>query len=383
MIRCGIPIPKSQNRDSELEPIRCSRCAKVTAQPRSTVFYKVVSIVLITTRAPMQGVFCSACAREVAFKASLISAFLGWWGFPWGPIWTISSICRNALGGRESNDLNEKLLWYNAVAFLSKGKLALSYALAQQLRKASNTEIAFDAVKLMDQLRAAGVPAASPLLRNPWTWNLPHLLAHVGLLIAIPGGAIGLAMYEDKIGGGYGPSIIAPAHQAIRPADFALASPPIMAPRIVQPTSERAPTPTCRVPPKNGQILVRNRSWTNEGHTIEIINGSGGNAIIKVRDAYTHYLLVSFFVERAGTASLINVPDGTYRIQYAFGGDLRSDCHSFVRATSAAQFPESETLETTFTLDEIVRSRLSYTLYAVPNGNVRPETLDLAAFNAD
>ena len=36
----------------ELDPICCSRCGKVTAQPRSAVFYRVVSLLLVTMRTP-------------------------------------------------------------------------------------------------------------------------------------------------------------------------------------------------------------------------------------------------------------------------------------------------------------------------------------------
>jgi hypothetical protein len=32
-------------------------------------------------------------------KYSLISFFFGWWGIPWGPIWTISTLFRNLNGG--------------------------------------------------------------------------------------------------------------------------------------------------------------------------------------------------------------------------------------------------------------------------------------------
>jgi hypothetical protein len=32
---------------------------------------------------------------------SLGSVLVGWWGFPWGPIWTISTIFTNCRGGRD------------------------------------------------------------------------------------------------------------------------------------------------------------------------------------------------------------------------------------------------------------------------------------------
>ena len=177
--------PATQAQQTQIDPICCSRCGKTTAQPRSTVFYRVVSLVLVTFRTPVQGIFCSACARSTAIQASFVSGLFGWWGFPWGPIWTISSILGNAKGGSFSHALDEKLLWYNAVAFFSKGNLAISYALAQQARAAKDEEIALNALKLMDQLRARGV-SPNPPLRNAWRPHPAHIVAHFFLLLLVP-----------------------------------------------------------------------------------------------------------------------------------------------------------------------------------------------------
>jgi hypothetical protein len=382
--------PSPQPREQELDPICCSRCGRVTAQPRSTVFYRVVSVLLITTRTPIQGIFCSECARKIALQASLVTGLFGWWGFPWGPIWTIGSILGNAFGGKYSKDIDEKLVWYNSLAFLSKGKLAISYALAQQARSAKDADIAINAVKLMDHLRSAGVPPTSPTLRNPWSTK-PHLvLAHIALLLALPG-LIGLASYQDTIKREFRSVSSASNYQIVKPAE-----PPrpvayprsAEAPRPVQqetprPVQQEVHIPTCPFPPVNGQIFAGSLPPDKKGHTIEIDNGSSANAIIKIRNANTTRLFASFYVAKGQSASVTSLPDGNYRIQYAFGGDLGIDCRNFVRVTSAAQFPDIESLRTEYTSTQIIRSRLSYTLYSVPSGNVRPQGIDAASFNAD
>jgi len=178
--------PSSQAEEKGLDPICCANCSRVTAQPRSTVFYQVISLLLVTTRTPVQGIFCSECARKIGLRASLVTACLGWWGFPWGPIWTISSILSNACGGKHSKDMDDKLLWYNALAFYSKGKLAMSYALALQARRAADSEIANNAAKLMDRLQTAGVRSSSPTLKNPWLTKPLLVSVHFAFLIAIP-----------------------------------------------------------------------------------------------------------------------------------------------------------------------------------------------------
>jgi DnaJ domain len=69
--------PEPQKREANPEPICCSRCGKITAQPRSTVFFRVVSLVLVTTRTPVQGIFCSLCARKAACKQASCPLFWG------------------------------------------------------------------------------------------------------------------------------------------------------------------------------------------------------------------------------------------------------------------------------------------------------------------
>lgn len=34
-------------------------------------------------------------------KYTLLSLLLGWWGIPWGPIYTISSVVTNCMGGKD------------------------------------------------------------------------------------------------------------------------------------------------------------------------------------------------------------------------------------------------------------------------------------------
>jgi hypothetical protein len=50
-----------------------------------------MSLILVTSRRTVQGVFCPSCAPKKAFQANAITWPLGWWGFPWGPIWTVGA----------------------------------------------------------------------------------------------------------------------------------------------------------------------------------------------------------------------------------------------------------------------------------------------------
>jgi hypothetical protein len=280
----------------DLDPICCSSCGKVTAQPRSVVYWSVVSAVVLTRRSPRQGIFCSSCARKAALKASLTSALLGWWGFPWGLLSTPLSILHNATGGRHSKEIDEKLVWYNALAFLSKGNLALAYALARQVRTSHDAEIAAEAARLIGHLQAAGVPPAS--LKDPWAWKPLNVLAHLAMFAVVPGLFIGLAVYDDGKSG-------LPRKRELSQAKARLGD-ELSRPRVPMslPTGDDPTLPTCATV-VNGEVLVRRNVWgRDEGHSIEIRNGVDANAIVKVRNAYTGALLVSFFVAKGNTAAV-------------------------------------------------------------------------------
>jgi hypothetical protein len=143
------------------------------------------------------------------------------------------------------------------------------------------------------------------------------------------------------------------------------------------------PQARCSYTPRNGEVLQNNTTRPQYGHSVEIDNGTAGDAIIKVRDAASSSLRVSFFVGRNQKAVFEDLPDGAYIIQYAFGDALAQDCKSFITVFSADRFPGIETFKTTYIGNEVETDILGYTLYATPSGNVIPKTISAAEFNQD
>ena len=124
---------KSSNTNytnKDIDPIVCCKCGCVSAQPRYVIFYRVVSILIMSYKTPIQGIYCSDCASKAALTASAISWFAGWWGIPWGPIWTIEAIYKNLMGGEEMNAQNATLLYHQSSYFYSKGNKTLGKSIA-------------------------------------------------------------------------------------------------------------------------------------------------------------------------------------------------------------------------------------------------------------
>jgi len=70
------------------------------------IFQYCISIIIMTFRRPSKIFFIKYGDGTFMKSAgySLISLLLGWWGIPWGPIYTIGSLVTNIGGGKDVTD---------------------------------------------------------------------------------------------------------------------------------------------------------------------------------------------------------------------------------------------------------------------------------------
>lgn len=68
-----------------------------------------ISIVFMTFKRPSAIYFIRPDESKItpSIGMTLVSFFLGWWGIPWGPIYTIGAIYTNLTGG---NDVTSEVL---------------------------------------------------------------------------------------------------------------------------------------------------------------------------------------------------------------------------------------------------------------------------------
>ncbi|HEY4214633.1 MAG TPA: hypothetical protein VGM84_24365 [Steroidobacteraceae bacterium] len=76
---------------------------EIEAGARFIMFQYCISVGIMSFRRPSDIYFLrpgqSAVGKAVGF--TIISVLLGWWGIPWGPIWTVQTIWTNSRGGRD------------------------------------------------------------------------------------------------------------------------------------------------------------------------------------------------------------------------------------------------------------------------------------------
>ncbi|GAB4094389.1 hypothetical protein [Flaviaesturariibacter terrae] len=94
--------------------------ADIYAGGRFVIYTWAVSVVVMTFKRPSEIYYIpSGKSRLVAgLKYSLISLVFGWWGIPWGPIYTIGAFVCNFGGGK---DITQQLLAAMQEAALGDG----------------------------------------------------------------------------------------------------------------------------------------------------------------------------------------------------------------------------------------------------------------------
>lgn len=104
----------------------CPKCKSKTQKINVTMVGEVVSMVIISDYDKSVKVACSNCLDDIHSKANMKTMLLGWWGFPWGPIYTIRSFIFNSNmkknnRGEQSNQIFKNFV-INNIGILESAK---------------------------------------------------------------------------------------------------------------------------------------------------------------------------------------------------------------------------------------------------------------------
>jgi hypothetical protein len=83
------------------------------------IYQYCISVLIMTFKRPSNIYFIRAGESGVTngLSFTLLSLLLGWWGIPWGPIYTIQSLVTNFQGGK---DVTQEVLASMASAVTSQ-----------------------------------------------------------------------------------------------------------------------------------------------------------------------------------------------------------------------------------------------------------------------
>jgi len=361
------------------EPIYCSKCNAVSAQPRFKVFYSVYGYIFGAYKKPHQGIFCSKCEIKEGLKASAITLVTGWWSVA-GFIWTISTLFQNLVGGR-FNEQNARLQGYQAMYFAQIGKLDIARAIAVEAMKLAQKATAenessfsfkknlgyetpdplkdlreslkkfIDAIPV--QIKVVALKNTNEIFNQRFFYQLILLLAFAGLVAG--------EIYRQELES-QGRERIRLEQQGIERARAAA----IAAQQQEELRKSELPLP------RNG--LFRGFSPIN-APPLKVTNSPGANSLLKLIRTSDGVEVMSIFI-RAGQTVELGVPVGSYKAKIASGQTWYGDAIRFGPNTSYAAL--DTVLEFSIQGSQLLGHEL--TLTRIKDGNLKEVPLSADEF---
>ncbi|KAF2394332.1 J domain-containing protein [Pseudomonas frederiksbergensis] len=365
------------------KPIACSRCGKVSAQPRIVVFRSVKSFLVVTVRKPIAGVFCSNCANKQSLKSSAATWLLGWWGFPWGPIYTIQALVTNMFGGSHPPLDNAKMLGYQAYYFYSIGRPELAQSLAESAikyckkipetfaRKGAEEVERDDLIRNLETFRTAlGIDNKANRLKSSWGLVHSRFFVHLGAIVTVTG-VVAISIINSP-GSHYaaprGPMPYSNQSSASPVNGFVVTGQPVVTNATTQKTTPKKAsyvrpktTPNGRPWPVTASYLAGEPQTHAAGHSEVTIDNGKNNSDVQLKLVALEGKVArparQIFIPAHGRFTIKNLTAGNYDVRY--------------RDLTSGNLSRSELmrLTETSTYKGIQYSVITLTLYKVVNGN--------------
>ena len=93
--RQQIPEGAAQDRAQQIRTGACPKCGGVGQPIDVQLAHRCLSYLIATRRSSHRVVACHPCGNKLRIRESLMSLVAGWWGFPWGFLFTPLQIGRN------------------------------------------------------------------------------------------------------------------------------------------------------------------------------------------------------------------------------------------------------------------------------------------------
>lgn len=278
----------------------CQHCKVLDETLRICVFRSVVSLLFFTRTALVEpGIYCAPCRLRLGLKWSLQCFVMGWWGFPFGILWTVAALFNNLRGGVQGHSQNASLLECVGAILLHKGDVGTATLALLKSRKLDEhrPEAKRLLAEALQQTYAPRLPRTFRQRLNhlpPSAYALPVMLL-VGLFL-LRAGNTDTAQTERSA------SIVTPA-----------TSPPAT-PTILSTVPVAAPDP---VSLPSGTVLKR---WQSDAFCyMTINNGNDRDAIVKL--CVGNSLRYAMYVRANDTATLWHINPETYTMKYSVGVD--------------------------------------------------------------
>ncbi|HEY7334039.1 MAG TPA: hypothetical protein VH639_04085 [Bryobacteraceae bacterium] len=280
--------------------------------------------------------------------------FLGWWGLPWGPFWSVGAILRNMLGGEQPAINNFKILVWQALYFVSIGRadiarpvalaaFAFKGKIAPSLR--SGLPSIAQLSEAVEQVLSLGESAAS----LPRVWGFGSRAFNVqaigaALIVTAIGTASVIAGSRPQIAYRHDPptevidagQVSEPAVHGYDPRGAAGQPPPRFVPDPPQ-SNAAFGQPIVQLPRSGVIRALWRRSPDVVAAPLKVVAPSQGpHYYIKLVSVRSQKPMLVLFVRSGETAS-VEIPIGDYEFRYAAGAQWYGEEYLFGPGTSYAK----------------------------------------------
>lgn len=347
---------------SEIPVIACMSCARTVPDLLFSEFLQVISLVFVTRRKQVSGIWCDRCRMKEAFKRTGISLLLGWWGIPWGPIWTAGAIIENSLTSIQEKERNAQLLRALGYQLFMQGRhiesgQALSASLKRQFDQPTS-----DFLEVVSKMIPCRV--AEPPRWRRWLVALPAASVAIFALLLVFAGS------QASSSATFGPpAVVSSASRSNNPVNYTN-------------SSEDWPPPHRLA---NG-AEIRRRLRTSGYGELTVENGTAGDAVVVVVDVGTNRVIRCFYVVSGKSFTERNIRAGTYSILFTTGYDWNAKLRKFNRDAvqqrfgKDLEFTESEQRQANGVMHYYHSEDIS--LQPVIGGTVLNSPIDEAAFES-
>ena len=383
----SVPPSRSNNDEGSyepLEPIVCSKCSAISAQPRFKVFYTVYGYIFGAYKKPQQGIFCSKCEIKVGLKASAITIVAGWWSI-YGFFWTLQTLFENLVGGR-FYEQNARLQFYQAMYFAQQDKLALARAVAlEALKLAEKATIAnskdatfkknlgYETIDKLATLKETlaklinSIPENIEKLELKNTNDIFNKRFYLQTLLILIVFSVGFAEIQRQ-------EYVSREAEKVRLEQLGIET------KIAAAIAKKQEDELKRLEkplPINGIYKIQNKNNINPNQSprLKIINAPGANTLMKLVKVKDNTEAMTIFI-RAGQTVEVRVPIGSYRAKIASGQTWYGDEVRFGPNTSYATL--DTILEFSIEGNQLLGNELQLT--RVKDGNLRQGPLTASEF---
>lgn len=184
----GVFTSAAEAPPTEVPHYRCEKCGRQDATLRVSIFLWVISALVITYKKGWGGILCSRCRIKYSLLFNLEAWFLGWWGFPWGPIYTLEALFKNSSGGIQPPENNASLLSVLAYDLYQQGRYTEAFEAVSEsykIRPSKELKEFLDYIAPYSAQQKKGSFFDRALQADPAWYNVPALVTLLVLSLVV------------------------------------------------------------------------------------------------------------------------------------------------------------------------------------------------------